>query len=226
MDVAAIERAIAGDGFVVLGGFRPEPGDGLPAPAETVVLVGNAGPALWRAFAASVPERQRESHRHPLDDWTRTVLAAAAARLGARALFPFDGPPWHPFPTWAVRAGTAHPSPIGPLIHPEYGLWHAYRGALVFAEAVALPPADGGSPPCETCADKPCLTACPVGAIARDAYDVPACTRHTASAAGADCLDLGCRARHACPVGRAYAHTPPQAAFHMRKFLALHGQDG
>ena len=28
---------------------------------------------------------------------------------------------------------TCHASPLGLLIHPDYGLWHGYRGALLFA---------------------------------------------------------------------------------------------
>ncbi len=27
------------------------------------------------------------------------------------------------------------PSPLGLLMHPEYGLWHGYRGAILFGEA-------------------------------------------------------------------------------------------
>lgn len=35
---------------------------------------------------------------------------------------------------------------------------------------------------------------------------------------GADCLDFGCRARHACPVGRDYRYAPNLAQFHMEAF--------
>jgi len=226
MEIATIEHAIADAGLIVVGGFRPRPEDGVPAPATAVVLVGNAGPAMWRAFAAAVPPSERDSRRHPLDDWTRSVLTAAAESLGVRVLFPFDGPPWYPFQAWALRTNTVHPTPIGPLIHPDYGLWHAYRGAFVLAAPIDLPAPDSRPSPCDSCAEQPCLSTCPVDAIAHNAYDVPACTNHIASAAGRDCLDFGCRARLACPVGRTYAYDPAQAAFHMRKFLALHGGSG
>ena len=42
-----------------------------------------------------------------------------------------------------MRAEAVAPSPLGILIHPDYGLWHAYRGALAFAERLALPRARG-----------------------------------------------------------------------------------
>lgn len=214
--------------MICCGGFTPVPEDGIDAPAGTVVLIGSTGPAMWQVFAASVSEASRKEAPNPLDDWTREVVTKAARRLGARALFPFEGPPFHPFMRWAQRAEALAPSPIGPLIHPRYGLWQAYRAALVFAEAIDLPAASPVASPCTHCADKPCTTGCPVDAIRRDAYDTRRCIEHLRSAAGADCRALGCRARRACPVGASYRHEPEQADFHMGKFVAAlsHGREG
>ncbi len=225
MDYRQIESALAAVGLLARGGFHPAAGDGAPEGAATLVLVGNAGPAMWRAFAAATPPAEIAGGGHPLDAWTRRVLDDVAGRLDARAVYPFDGPPYPPFQRWALKAGGVFQSPIGPLIDPEYGLWHAYRGALAFAARLALPAVARADSPCDGCADKPCLSACPVGAFAAETsaparYDVPACVAHVTSAAGTDCLGGGCLARRACPVGRDYAHAPEQARFHMRKFLA------
>ncbi len=205
--------AIGEDGFTALGWFVPRPGDGVPVPAGMLVLVGNAGPALWHRFAAA-----RDPARDRLDDWTRDRLGALAGRFGAAVFFPFDTPPL-PFQRWAARAGAGRPSPLGLTIHPEYGLWHAYRGALAFARAPALPARPDRPHPCDDCRDRPCLSACPVGAFDGQAYDVGACAKHIATPRGAACLTGGCLARHACPVGRAHAYRPEQAEFHMRAFL-------
>ena len=199
-------------GMMARGGFRPDADDAIDA--ASAVLVGNAGPAMWRAFRS-----QRPRGPDPLDSWTREVLESVATALGARAMFPFGGPPFLPFGRWAERTGRVHRSPIGILIDPEFGLWHGYRGLLAFAEPVDLPPIDHQPSPCETCADQPCRSACPVDAFGADGYDVAACKSHIAGAAGTDCLDLGCRARRACPVGTAYRYRPEQAEFHMRAFL-------
>ena len=212
VDYADIAGALDPFGMFPRGGFHPGPGDEIDA--ATVVLVGNAGPAMWRAFA-----RDRRTGADPLDSWTRQALAQVASALGARAIFPFGGPPFHPFMRWAERAGSVHRSPVGLLIHPEYGLWHAYRGLLAFASRIALPPPDDRPSPCAACAEKPCLSACPVGALGPGGYDVAACKAHIAQPAGADCLGLGCRARRDCPVGTAYRYAPTQAEFHMRAFL-------
>ena len=183
----------------------------------TLVLVGVVGRSCWDAFQAAEESRQSSN---PLDRWSRRVVAELAAELGADALFPFGGPPFLPFIRWAQRAEDVYPSPIGPLIHPDYGLWHAYRGALAFADTIDLPAAQARRRPCDTCADKPCLATCPVGAFSGEAYDVPACVNHIAGERGADCLGGGCLARRACPVGVAYQYAPVQMGFHMRAFLA------
>ncbi|MCR9222277.1 MAG: ferredoxin [Alphaproteobacteria bacterium] len=216
--LAAIAAALVPHGLILRGGFHPDADDGIEA--GTLLLIGNAGPALWRAFEAYA----YEAEPHPLDRWTTRTVDPIAAAFGAQALYPFGGPPHHPFQRWARRAEAAHPSPLGLLIHPDYGLWHAYRAALLLPERLALPAPDGRPSPCETCADKPCLTTCPVGAFTvAHGYDVPACTAHIRSPQGRDCQDQGCRARRACPVGKAYAYDPRQAAFHMAAFDRARG---
>ena len=112
------------------------------------------------------------------------------------------------------------------LIHPVYGLWHAYRGALAFGERVPVPAAETGTYPCDACPDKPCLTTCPVAAFGPQGYRVAACARHIETPEGADCMTLACRARRACPVGRAFVYDPPQAAFHMAAFRAARQRRG
>lgn len=214
VDEAAIEAALAPHGLIPRGGFHPAPRDAVPGAPATLVLVGNAGPAMWSAFRIA-----RRDEPGPLDAWCRRVLDGVARDLGARALFPFDGPPWLPFPTWAMKADTVYPSPIGPLIHPVFGLWHAYRGALAFDAPVPLPAPPTAPNPCRSCADRPCLAACPVEALTEGAYDVPVCASHVASPDGAACLNRGCAARRACPVGRDFVYDPEQARHHMAAFV-------
>ncbi len=212
--LSALADALAPSGLMLRGGFHPNAEDKLDG--GTLVMVGNAGPALWRAFEthAYAPDAS-----DPMDRWTRARVDPLAASFGARALYPFGGPPYHPFQRWAMRADDVHPSPIGLLIHPTYGLWHAYRAALLFAERLSLPPRTERPSPCESCAEKPCLTACPVDAFdAAAGYDVPACTAHIRGPRGAPCRQRGCLARHACPVGRPYVYDDAQSAFHTAAF--------
>ena len=182
-------------------------------------MLGFVGRAQWAAFAAS-PEAS-DGRAHPLDRWSRRVIDALARELGAAALYPFGGPPWLPFQRWAMKAEPVHRSPLGMLIHPDWGLWHSYRGALAFAERLPLPERIDDRPsPCDACAEKPCLAACPVGAFTVERYDVHACATHLRSVVGLDCVELGCRAREACPAGAEHRYGRDQASFHMRAFLA------
>jgi len=213
--LASLAAALVPHGLILRGGFHPRVEDGL-GEAQTLALIGNAGPALWRRFEAYAYE---DDTPHPLDRWTERTLTPIAGALGARALFPFGGPPHHPFQRWATRAEPVHPSPLGLLIHPDYGLWHAYRAAFLFPTRLALPAQPTRPSPCAACVERPCLSACPVGAFSAEAgYDVPACTAHIRSPAGAACREGGCLARRACPVGSAYAYDADQAAFHMAAF--------
>jgi len=218
-----IESALAGHGLIPRGGFHPLPDDNVPGDSSTLVLVGNAGPDMWAAF-----EARRENYagrQNPLDAWVTDALGEVAESLGANALFPFGGPPHLPFQRWAQRAEPVHPSPVGVLIHPDFGLWHAYRGALAFAEKRELPQPDARPSPCASCADKPCLSACPVGAFEGAAYDVPGCVGHITGPDSGDCMGQGCLARRVCPVGKDYVYEPAQAGFHMRAFTGAQGVD-
>jgi hypothetical protein len=122
-----------------------------------------------------------------------------------------------PFQRWALRADAVYSSPLGILIHPEYGLWHAYRAALFFHETLELPARWDAPSPCESCTEKPCLSGCPVGAFSGGAYDVAACADHIARPE-TDCISVGCLARNACPVGLRWRYPEAQTRFHMTAF--------
>ncbi len=218
-----IGAALEGTGFICRGGFKPAADDAVPGITAdidaVVVIIGNAGSAMWPHFDAASGAEQRLATQNPLNDWTAAVMRPIAAKLGARVHFPFDQP-YHPFQRWAMKADSVWQSPLGPLIHPQYGLWHAYRAALVFEPDFALPPRPAAENPCESCADRKCLKVCPVDAYEDGNYDVPACVRHIATDEGKSCIDLHCLARRACPIGRDKVYLPPHAAFHMSKFLA------
>lgn len=216
-DVAA---AIEPTGMIARGGFEVGAHDrddvpGLPdgRAARTVVVVGNAGGAMWPGFRAAEPRGP-----DPLDRWTRAVLSPVAERFDAHFVHPSDEP-FQPFQRWAQRADDVWQSPIGLLVHPEYGLWHAYRGAFLFATEVdGLPPVGRSTSPCLDCIGRPCLSTCPVDAFDSDGYDAAACAGHVRSGADPACGRTGCAARLACPVGREFRYGADQMAFHMRAF--------
>ena len=217
---ANISRAVETKGMICRGGFYPKVADLIPGNVETCVLIGNAGAQFWRSFIA-----ERPAGADPIEAWTKSALEQIAADLGAEVLLPFTGPPFLPFLEWAKRSEPVTESAIGCLIHPVYGLWHAYRGMLLFQEKIDLPDTQSrirdsqGLSPCDTCADKPCLRACPVRAVNGKNFDVSACAGFIKSPEGSDCLGTGCRARRACPIGKDYVYGPAQAVHHMQGVL-------
>lgn len=215
MTYEGIATDLAGTGLTARGGFHPGPDDAAPQTCRSIILVGNVDPGFWIRF-----EAEQRDEPNPLDSWTKRQVDRIAARAGGWAVYPSDGPPYFPFQRWAMKAEPVHPSPIGMLIHPDYGLWHAYRAAICLHDAIPLPARDERSSPCEACVDRPCLSTCPVGAFTGSGYDVPACAGHLRTKAGQDCIDRGCLARRACPVAGPHLYAPGQAAFHMRAFVA------
>lgn len=213
---SALAAALAPCGLILRGGFHPEPGEAGLEGAGTVLLIGNAGGAMWEAF-----QPHMDGAPDPLNRWTRGIIEPIAEGFGARSLYPFGEPHW-PFQRWALRAEALFPSPLGLLIHPEYGLWHAYRAALLFSERLPLPARSDATSPCGSCAEKPCLSACPAGAFSGAGYDVPACASYlrlsSASVDETDCLTAGCHARNACPAGRGWRYPDAQIRFHMTAF--------
>ena len=204
-------------GGIDFAGREDAPPGPSGAPARSAVLIGNAGATYWPHFMRW-RARQPADLAEPLDTWCREVIGGIAERFGARAVSPSDRP-FLPFQRWAMRAEGLRSSPLGILMHPEYGLWHAYRGALLFDIEIAAEAPRAAVHLCDLCIGKPCLKACPVDAYAEASFDYPACLGHVRGASGAACRERGCLDRNACPHGAAYRYPAAVQAFHMAASL-------
>ncbi|NDW01942.1 MULTISPECIES: ferredoxin [unclassified Salipiger] len=216
MTLARIAEAARAEGLALRGAFHPSQGDGAPDRCGTLVLLGPDEPRFWPIFSGSPEYRDRTPDS--MDRWSKRVVGALAQRFGGAAIFPSDGPPYPSFLNWAKASGSASTAPPGMLVHTEAGLLISYRGAIALRERLALPDAPSESP-CAPCA-RPCVGACPVGALGDGTpYDVPACQAHLRSDEGAECRIHGCLVRRACPLSSALQRQPEQAAFHMASFM-------
>ena len=213
--LATITAALAESGLALRGGFVFDPAEN--ARWQSVLLVGNVGAGYWQHFTkwrASQPSDLSD----PLDRWSRLIIENVAEQVGARVVMPNDRP-FAPFQQWAMRAEGLRPSPLGILIHPEFGLWHAYRGSLLFEGEISIQASEKQIHPCDLCLGKPCINACPVSALSGDGFAHERCRSFLRSPAGDDCMHGGCRARNACPVGRAFAYPAEMQAFHQQAFV-------
>ncbi|WP_248298162.1 ferredoxin [Tabrizicola sp. YIM 78059] len=212
--LAEIVAHLAPHRLEVLGGFGVQTDEpGLPPGTRTLLLLGPSEPGFWAHLTAQ-PEWQ-DGTPDPVDRWSRRVIGKLACDLGAKALFPFGGPPWHPFYSWALRSGRVWESPVRLLVHATQGLMVSFRGALALKHAVGLPPAVPR--PCDNCS-APCTTACPPGALTTASYDLPSCHAFLDRPEGRDCMSGGCLVRRACPLSQTYARLPEQSAYHMGQF--------
>ena len=199
--LSEIADRLAAHQLEILGGFHALDDAALPPGTRSLLLIGPKEPGFWPHLTA---QPEWDGAPDPVDRWSRRVIGGIACDLGAKALFPFGGPPYHPFYQWALRTGRVWDSPVRLLVHAGQGLMVSFRGALALKEVVALPPI--ATKPCDAC-DRPCLSACPAGALGEGGYDVPAC--HAYLAAGdRNCMISGCLVRRACPVSATYARMP------------------
>lgn len=217
-----IAAALSANGLILRGCVTFAEGEEAPsglsgAPAKSAFLVGQAGAAPWPHFLRW-RERQPQAIANPLDTWSREVIGAVAQEFGARAVSPSDRP-YLPFQQWAMRAEGLKPSPLGILMHPNYGLWHAYRGALLFEDAITVEASQASIHLCDTCVEKPCMKSCPVDAYSQDGFAYQACLAHVRGAHGSPCRTGGCLDRSACPYGTAYRYPAEVQAFHMAAFI-------
>lgn len=222
--LSSIAAALSGSGLIPRGALTLDateaPRLSSGAPACAVVLIGHGGGAFFPRFEAW--QADHPGVADPLDSWSKAVISPVTAALGGEAAFPSD-PPYLPFQRWAMAAEGLKASPLGILMHPEFGLWHGYRGAILFGEggfdAADFPSPVSGGHPCDTCVGKPCLSACPVSAFGPAGFDVAACRGHLGGEAGqAGCMTSGCVARAACPVGVGHRYGAAQIRFHMAAF--------
>ncbi|WP_018240068.1 4Fe-4S dicluster domain-containing protein [Ensifer sp. BR816] len=218
--VETLRAALEPHGLFLRGTVNFVPGKDTPRlgcgePAASVVLIGNIGGSLWEPFKLWRTGSPDSGGADPLDNWSKHVIRPVAETVGATAYFPSD-PPWQPFQQWAMAAEDLKPSPLGILIHPKYGLWHGYRGALGFDRVLPQTGKVSTGHPCDACVGKPCISACPADALAARAFDVARCRTHLRSKEGVGgCLTHGCLSRDVCPVGRDYRYPDAQLRFHM-----------
>jgi ferredoxin len=227
---AQLVAALSVHGLQLRGGWLPGVDDALPSlpggqAAKVVWMVGVTGSGFWPFFKAS--SFYQDGQPDPLDRWSHAIGNQLAGPWGGMALFPFDGPPYHPFQQWATRAEPLQTSPLMLRIHPDFGLWHAYRFALALpaflpGDLSEATPAAASPDLCLSCTGQPCLSACPVQAFTGAAYLLEACATHLHAPDGADCMQSGCLARRACPVGRENTYISEHAAFHMQAFTLKH----
>lgn len=162
---------------------------------RTLVLFGNGGPAFWHAYSADAP-----AGPHPVDAYSRAQVTGFMARRFAGVAFRFLYPGGQsvPLQTLGQWAGWHHDSPMKVGINDSWGLWYAYRALIGLEQAWPSSPRVPSCSPCAGCVARPCIDACPAGALADAGLRLNTCIDFRLRPASV-CADQ-CLARWACPV--------------------------
>ena len=203
-------------GLNVVGVTDGSPHQDLLTGCQSAVVFGNGGTALWDAFVEDMtthPEHLTE-HQHPFDDFVhRAIQNADPSPPNSRRWIRCAAEPeaFVDFRPLAHGAGLGFSSTMGLLIHPEYGLWMGLRAVLLTTEQ--LPPfkAVEGLSPCDSCIEKPCISACPAGAVRPEGWKVKVCAQFHQDST--DCHGR-CHSRLSCPIGDSHRHSPLQHFYH------------
>jgi len=194
----------------------------LKSKTQSLIMVGVAGSEFWPIFQQSKEYTSYlNGETDPLDRWSKRIGDEIASEFSGQAVYPFEGPPHYPFIEWAKRCDTLHSSKMGFSIHPEYGLWHAFRFALLLPNSYAELDTIIRTEPenaCATCVDSPCLNSCPVAAYSKAGFDPDSCFQHLQENEKGECRMQGCIARRSCPEGVSYQYESKHAEFHMTAF--------
>jgi epoxyqueuosine reductase len=183
---------------------------------QHLILLANGGPVFWQNMKRDPGVKVEEPD--PVDNYTTRVVRNF---FGNDAIIVYPRNRMIPLRALGKLAGWHHDSPLGLGIHPIFGLWFAYR-AVIMSHAIFTPVADAidgrSESPCESCRDKPCITACPASAVIESGFEVQRCSDYRMEP-DSSCQSR-CISRLACPVGRAHRYVPDQMAYHYHHSIA------
>ena len=199
----------------------------VPFSPRSIILIGNGGGDFWRAFRAHAERNPGWRDRaNPLDEFTRVIIAdeivPAVKTVGAKCavIYPFmsTGATLN-FIELAKIAGLGGPSLLGVVIHPTFGPWIAFRGALIIDRDLDEPGEAIGFDPCPGCTARSCIDACPTGAVAYPGgWDIPRCLAYRVESEP-ECASR-CHARVECVIGREHRYPDDELEYHQRRALA------
>ena len=184
---------------------------------ESVLLIGSAGTSLWRAIEDEAP-KEDPIDSHCLDALTYFHDKLRESGIDCHLLW-HGGSSLHlPVQALGSAAGWAQRSRMGLSIHREHGLWFAYRWVLLLGphfreKTVSAESRRLDESPCVQCAEMPCVSSCPAGAVGGPSgIDAGRCFSER-DREGALCADR-CLSRLACPIGVDSQYSLPQIAHH------------
>jgi len=174
-----------------------------------LILIGNGGRKLWATIKA-----EGIVSTDPVDDFSVRRVEAwfAAQAAGTRHEIVYPGKRAVGLQSLGELAGWHFAAPFMVGINAQWGSWFAYRVVLLADTDFELTAPEAGVSPCASCAEKPCVDACPGHAMADGRFDLQSCVGYRKQAASA--CRASCIARLACPVRSEHRYSGEQIRHH------------
>jgi epoxyqueuosine reductase len=204
----------------------------LPETAHSftqLLVFGHAGRKFWDRFNV-----EAISSGDPLDDRSRKLVKDFLKRIDCQNhLFLYPTALEPPAPEIVAadinidlrsigrELGWHHDSPLGIGIHARFGTWFAYRAVVATRTEFDLTQVVDEVSPCLSCADKPCVSHCPAGAVVSEGstFKLDSCLAER-QRIGTGC-SLTCQSRLSCPVGDEYRYSEEQMNYHYGHSLEM-----
>ena len=178
---------------------------------KQLLVFGHGGKDMWQAV-------QQSSFLHvsnPIDSFSIGVVQnyfkQELPSSNYHLLYP--GPIQNiPLQALGKLAGWHHASPFRIGINADYGSWYAYRVVAVADTALTPTTVMDGASPCQSCADKPCIPACPANALQAGDLLLQQCMDYRLQH-DSRCKSQ-CISRLSCPVSTEHRYSSEQVAYH------------
>lgn len=191
-----------------------------------LLLFANGGPQFWHAFSAYRIQfaDSVDNVDDPMDQYARAIVAAFLEenKLNHQFQFVYPGSYVLNLQSLGRLLGWHQDTPLKIGLHPLYGVWFAYRAAvLVNSDFPSTAWIDSSTTvsPCQTCASKACVVSCPAGAVTAAQYYLDQCLDYRTQE-NSPCAQR-CISREACPVAPEYRYSDEQIRYHYKQSLTM-----
>ena len=181
-----------------------------------LLLFGHGGRRMWEAMQASGFSGEID----PIDSFSLNIVQRWLSEGYPEATFEMLYPAAErlvPLQQLGALAGWHHASPFRIGINREWGSWFAYRVALLIDVELPVSKPEVWGSPCDDCAAKPCIAACPAGAVIDENNMLSRCVEFRLEQESA-CLRQ-CLSRLACPVAKEHRYLQEQIDYHYGQSL-------
>lgn len=188
---------------------------------KQLILIGHGGQRFCQALKESGAELVREEGKHPVDDFSVATVQRYLHNDWPDREYEIVYPGAYTVSLQELGklAGWHHGSPFMVGVNQHFGSWFAYRCLVLANTELPVTPAYCDASPCDSCASKICISACPAKALEGGEFNLMKCINYRRQPES-KCRTT-CIARVSCPVGTEHRYPREQIAYHYGRSIAM-----